>query len=49
MTELPERFDPHDPGARQVGENIRCDPCPLMCFIAGGRCGATRLPSRHRG
>jgi hypothetical protein len=40
MSELAERFDTHDPGARQVGEKIRCDACPVMCYIADGRSGA---------
>ena len=40
MNELVERFDIHDPGARQVGEKIRCDACPVMCYIAEGRSGA---------
>ena len=40
VSELAERFDTHDPGARQVGEKIRCDACPVMCYIADGRSGA---------
>jgi hypothetical protein len=40
MSELAERFDTHDPGARQVGEKIRCDACPVMCYIADGLSGA---------
>ncbi len=40
MSELSERFETHDPGARQVGEKIRCDACPVMCYIADGRSGA---------
>jgi len=40
MSELAERFETHDPGARQVGEKIRCDACPVMCYIADGRSGA---------
>ena len=40
MSELSERFDIHDPGAKQVGEKIRCDACPVMCYIADGRTGA---------
>ena len=40
MSELSERFETHDPGAKQVGEKIRCDACPVMCYIADGRTGA---------
>jgi hypothetical protein len=40
MNELIERFDIHDPGARQLAEKIRCDACPVMCYIADGRTGA---------
>ncbi|MDW6026500.1 6-hydroxynicotinate reductase [Mesorhizobium sp. BAC0120] len=40
MSELSERFATHDPGERQVGEKIRCDACPVMCYIAEGRSGA---------
>ena len=40
MSELSERFDTHDPGAKQVAEKIRCDACPVMCYIAEGRTGA---------
>ncbi|MGE0502618.1 MAG: 6-hydroxynicotinate reductase [Rhizobiaceae bacterium] len=40
MSELSERFETHDPGAKQSGEKIRCDACPVMCYIADGRTGA---------
>jgi hypothetical protein len=40
MSELSERFETHDPGDKQVGEKIRCDACPVMCYIADGRSGA---------
>ena len=40
MSELAERFETHDPGAAKVGEKIRCDACPVMCYIADGRSGA---------
>ncbi|TWG97056.1 hypothetical protein L598_002300000430 [Mesorhizobium sp. J18] len=40
MNELSERFDTHDPGERQVAEKLRCDACPVMCYIAEGRTGA---------
>ncbi|RUW17483.1 6-hydroxynicotinate reductase, partial [Mesorhizobium sp. M1A.F.Ca.IN.020.06.1.1] len=40
MSELAERFETHDPGEKQVAEKIRCDACPVMCYIADGRTGA---------
>lgn len=41
MNELSERFEAHDPpGERQVAEKVRCDACPVMCYIAEGRTGA---------
>ncbi|MBS3651166.1 6-hydroxynicotinate reductase [Pseudaminobacter sp. 19-2017] len=40
MSELAERFDTHDPGAKRVAEKVRCDACPVMCYIAEGRTGA---------
>ena len=40
MSELSERFDTHDPGEKQVAEKLRCDACPVMCYIAEGRTGA---------
>ena len=40
MSELAERFETHEPGAKQVAEKIRCDACPVMCYIADGRTGA---------
>ncbi|TKT80259.1 6-hydroxynicotinate reductase [Aquamicrobium sp. LC103] len=40
MSELSERFETHEPGARQAGEKLRCDACPVMCYIAEGRTGA---------
>jgi hypothetical protein len=40
MSELVERFQSHDPGEKQVGQKIRCDACPVMCYIAEGRTGA---------
>ncbi len=40
MSELAERFDAHDPGTKQAGDKIRCDACPVMCYIADGRTGA---------
>lgn len=40
MNDLAERFDTHDPGAKIVAEKIRCDACPVMCYIAEERTGA---------
>jgi hypothetical protein len=40
MSELSERFEAGQPGERQVAEKIRCDACPVMCYIAEGRTGA---------
>lgn len=40
MSELSERFETHDPGQPRVGEKLRCDACPVMCYIAEGRTGA---------
>ena len=40
MNELSERFDTHDPGEKRVAEKVRCDACPVMCYIAEGRTGA---------
>lgn len=40
MSELSERFDTHDPGEARAGEKLRCDACPVMCYIAEGRTGA---------
>ncbi|MBL8576911.1 MAG: 6-hydroxynicotinate reductase [Mesorhizobium sp.] len=40
MSELAERFETHDAGEKQVAEKIRCDACPVMCYIADGRSGA---------
>ncbi|KQZ15397.1 6-hydroxynicotinate reductase [Mesorhizobium sp. Root554] len=40
MSELSERFETHDPGQKQIAEKVRCDACPVMCYIADGRTGA---------
>ena len=40
MSEIAERFETHEPGAKLVDEKIRCDACPVMCYIAEGRTGA---------
>ncbi|GAA2838431.1 6-hydroxynicotinate reductase [Aminobacter aminovorans] len=40
MNELSERFETHPAGDRQAGERLRCDACPVMCYIAEGRTGA---------
>lgn len=39
MNELSERFEPAEP-RKPAGEKIRCDACPVMCYIAEGRTGA---------
>ncbi|KRA00060.1 6-hydroxynicotinate reductase [Mesorhizobium sp. Root157] len=40
MSELSERFETHESGEKQIAEKIRCDACPVMCYIAEGRTGA---------
>ena len=40
MNELSERFETHPAGDSQAGEKLRCDACPVMCYIAEGRTGA---------
>ncbi len=40
MSELSERFETREPGAKSQGEKLRCDACPVMCYIAEGRTGA---------
>ncbi|MDN2566910.1 6-hydroxynicotinate reductase [Aquibium sp. A9E412] len=40
MSELSERFEPGTGGAREAGGKLRCDACPVMCYIAEGRTGA---------
>ncbi|MBE1206502.1 6-hydroxynicotinate reductase [Aminobacter carboxidus] len=40
MNELSERFETHEPGDVHAGEKLRCDACPVMCYIAEGRTGA---------
>jgi len=40
MSELSERFETHQPGEKLVSEKLRCDACPVMCYIAEGRTGA---------
>lgn len=39
MNELSERFEPIE-APRPAGDKIRCDACPVMCYIAEGRTGA---------
>ena len=39
MNELSERFEPGIPEKKR-GDKIRCDACPVMCYIAEGRAGA---------
>jgi hypothetical protein len=40
MSELSERFEPADAPEKTSGEKLRCDACPVMCYIAEGRTGA---------
>ena len=43
MTDHDNRADTNDgvlPGPRVKAEKIRCDACPVMCYIAEGRTGA---------
>ncbi len=40
MNELVERFDPPAPEERRPADKLRCDACPVMCYIAEGRTGA---------
>jgi hypothetical protein len=40
MNELVERFETHDAAPRKADEKLRCDACPVMCYIAEGRTGA---------
>lgn len=40
MSELSERFEPAASDAPASGEKVRCDACPVMCYIADGRTGA---------
>ena len=40
MSELSERFEAAETGPAKPGEKLRCDACPVMCYIAEGRTGA---------
>ena len=40
MNELIERFEPSAPVDKPASEKLRCDACPVMCYIAEGRTGA---------
>ncbi|QPC86136.1 6-hydroxynicotinate reductase [Mesorhizobium sp. NBSH29] len=40
MSGLAERFESREPGAKKTGEKVRCDACPVMCYIADGATGA---------
>jgi hypothetical protein len=40
MSELSERFEPSVTAAPAPADKIRCDACPVMCYIAEGRTGA---------
>ncbi|MBN7757765.1 6-hydroxynicotinate reductase [Nitratireductor aquimarinus] len=39
MNELTERFEATPP-KKPAGDKLRCDACPVMCYIAEGRTGA---------
>ena len=40
MSELAERFETARARREAGGDKIRCDACPVMCYIADGRTGA---------
>jgi hypothetical protein len=40
MNELSERFEPAAPQDSATPDKLRCDACPVMCYIAEGRTGA---------
>ena len=40
MNELAERFESHLPEENRPNDKLRCDACPVMCYIAEGRTGA---------
>jgi hypothetical protein len=40
MNELAERFDAQEVAAKKADGKLRCDACPVMCYIAEGRTGA---------
>jgi 6-hydroxynicotinate reductase len=40
MTETPDLAPPPAPPRRERTEKIRCDACPVLCYIAEGRAGA---------
>lgn len=40
MTETPIRREPAAAADKAPPEKIRCDACPVMCYIADGRAGA---------
>ncbi|MCO5160540.1 MAG: 6-hydroxynicotinate reductase [Mesorhizobium sp.] len=40
MNELVERFETHQMEGKKTNEKLRCDACPVMCYIAEGRTGA---------
>jgi hypothetical protein len=40
MNEMIERFETHGAAAKKSDEKLRCDACPVMCYIAEGRTGA---------
>ena len=40
MSELAERFESAETGPAKPGDKLRCDACPVMCYVAEGRTGA---------
>ena len=40
MNELAERFESRLPEETKPNDKLRCDACPVMCYIAEGRTGA---------
>ncbi|MDT8345310.1 MAG: 6-hydroxynicotinate reductase [Thermohalobaculum sp.] len=48
MTDTPNPEAPVEPDAPGEGK-IRCDACPVMCYIADGRTGACDRYANHRG
>ncbi len=49
MTETGNEITPESQSAKTKADNIRCDACPVMCFIADGRSGACDRYANHDG
>jgi 6-hydroxynicotinate reductase len=49
MREAPAVTPAHDPAERIPSGKIRCDACPVLCFIAEGRAGACDRYANHGG